>query len=170
MAGITMSPQLRESPDTANVQLPAEGFCAARGAARTKAIHSFVMKDTVYQARAISGTGYTTSKYISTLCSLSPSEQDHFALHLAGDYCFALADVHVDFVAHAEIRQVNAGFDGEAGEGADAPHVVVLEIIHVGAVAVHFDADGVAGTMGEVLAESGLPDDTAGGVVHLISA
>jgi hypothetical protein len=44
MAGITTSPQLRESPDTANFQLPAEASCAASGATRTKASQSFVMR------------------------------------------------------------------------------------------------------------------------------
>ena len=83
---------------------------------------------------------------------------------------FGFAHVHVDFVAYAEIRQVDAGFDGEAGEGADAPHVVVLEIVHVGAVAVHFHADGMAGAMGEILAEPGLLDDAASGIVHLVPA
>jgi hypothetical protein len=44
---------------------------------------------------------------------------------------------------------------------------VGFEVVEVGAVAVEFGGDVVAGAVGEELAEAGVADDGAGGVVGL---
>ena len=78
---------------------------------------------------------------------------------------------HVDLAADAELRslrgEVDAGLDGEAGVGQDQALVVGFEVVEVGAAAVEFAADVVAGAMGEALGEAGAADDGARGVVGL---
>ena len=75
---------------------------------------------------------------------------------------------HVDLAADAEVAgEVDAGLDGEAGVGEQEALVVGLEVIEVGAVAVEGDFDIVAGAVGEEVAEAGVADDGAGGVVGL---
>src|SRR5262249_22323917 len=64
----------------------------------------------------------------------------------------------------------DAGLDRKAGPRRDTALVVGLEIVHIGAIAVHFLSDGVAGAMGEVLGEAGIADDAAAGVVHFEAA
>ena len=86
----------------------------------------------------------------------------------AGDLGFAGAGDHVDLVADAEFAgEVEAGFDGEAGVGEDEADVVGLEVVEVGAVAVEFGRDVVAGAVGEAVGEACVADDVAGGVVGL---
>ncbi len=95
---------------------------------------------------------------------LNPYE---FALDSAGYGGVVAGGDHVDFAADAEFREVDAGFDGEAGEGEDAAGVVGFEVVEVSAGAVELSADVVAGAVGEVLAVAGGADDGAGGVVGL---
>ena len=93
---------------------------------------------------------------------------DEFGLDAAGDLGFAFAGDHVDFAADAEFAgEVEAGFDGEAGVGQDEALVVGFEVVEMRAVAVDFGADVVAGAVGEPVAEAGVADDVAGGVVGL---
>ena len=47
--------------------------------------------------------------------------------------------------------QIDAGLHGEAAPRHHAPLVVSFEIVHVGAVAVDFDADRVSGAVREEL-------------------
>src|SRR5262249_19711836 len=68
--------------------------------------------------------------------------------------------------AHAKLRQVDAGLDGEAGVRQDATLIVDLEIIHVSSVSVDFRANGMAGTVNEVVAESGVLDVSADSAIN----
>jgi len=89
-------------------------------------------------------------------------------LHRPGDDGAAGFGDHVDFVANAEFAgEVDAGFDGEAGVGEEQALVVGFEVVEVGAVAVEFDRDVVAGAVGELVGETGRADEVAGGVVGL---
>lgn len=78
-----------------------------------------------------------------------------------------LVDEDVDFTSYAEFGEVDAGFDGEASSGEDAALFVGFEVVHVGAVAVDFFADRVAGAVDEVLAVAGLVDDIAASAIDL---
>ena len=93
-----------------------------------------------------------------------------FALDFAGDPGFGLGGEHVDFAADAELGEVDAGLDGEAGVGENAALVVGFEVVEVRAGAVDFVGDVVAGAVGEVLGETGGADDGAGGIVGFESA
>ena len=75
-----------------------------------------------------------------------------------------------DFAAHAELREVDAGLDGEAGVGQDAARVVGFEVVEVRAGAVNLVGDVVAGAVGEEVGEAGVADDGAGGIVGLEAA
>src|SRR5262245_14634983 len=81
-------------------------------------------------------------------------------VHLPG-----LVDVDVHFTPHAKLRQVDPRLDGEAGPGHDATVVARFEAVDVGAVAVHFLADVVAGTVREFVAVTGLVDHRSRGVI-----
>ncbi len=62
---------------------------------------------------------------------------------------------HVDFTAYAELAgEVDPGLDGEAGAGENKTLVVGLEVVQVGAAAVEFGGDVVAGAVGELGAEA----------------
>ncbi len=98
---------------------------------------------------------------------LDPHE---FALDFAGDPGFVGGGDHVDFAADAELGEVDAGLDGEAGVGQDAAVVVGFEVVEVGAGAVDFVGDVVAGAVGEVVGETGGADDGAGSVVGFEAA
>src|ERR1039458_7659075 len=103
--------------------------------------------------------------------SLSPprlvSDSDEIPLDAAGDNGVVAGGDHVDFAADAELRQINAGLDGEAGEGQDAAFVVGFEVVEVGAATMKLGADVVAGAGREMLAETGTANDGAGRVVRL---
>src|SRR5664279_2387032 len=90
-----------------------------------------------------------SSRYVRRrLCSVrSPSDEHQFSLDPAGDFGFAVADHHVDFAAHAEVWQIDAGLDREAGVGQDQAVVLGLEIVEVGAVTVNLRRNGVPGAM-----------------------
>ena len=76
-------------------------------------------------------------------------------------------DEDVDFAADAEVGEVDAGFDGEAGAGQNLAFFVCLQIVHVGSIAVRFLADGVAGAMAEGSAVASPFDDIAGRSIDL---
>ena len=77
---------------------------------------------------------------------------------------------HVDLAAHAELGQIDARLDGEAGIGQDAALVVGFQVVEMRAGAVDLLGDIVAGAMGEELAEAGGANDGAGRIVGLESA
>src|SRR5260221_10686715 len=71
------------------------------------------------------------------------------------------------FTAHAELRQVNPGFDREAGARQDPALFAGLQSVHVGAVAVRLLADAVAGAVAKRLAIAGGLNDLASGLIDL---
>src|SRR5579864_6902041 len=87
-------------------------------------------------------------------------------LDFARDPSVVLFNVDVHLAAHAEIGQVDAGFDREARTRNHAAGVVRLEIVHVGAVAMHVFADRVSRAVDEILPVAVPCDHSAGGVVH----
>src|ERR1044071_6778281 len=90
---------------------------------------------------------------------------------LARHFDVAVRDVDVDFGADAEAAfEVDAGLDGEACARDDAARIPRLEVVDVGAVAVAFFADGVAGAVRELLGVARAADDFARNVVHLRGA
>ena len=97
-------------------------------------------------------------------------DADEFLLDAAGDPGFAGGGEHVDLAADAELGEVDAGLDGEAGVGQKLAHVVGLEVVKVRAGAVNLVGDVVAGAVGEELGKAGRADDGAGGVVGLEAA
>ena len=98
------------------------------------------------------------------------SNSHQFSLDFAGDPGFAGGGEHVDFAADAELGEVDAGLDGEAGVGQEPALVVGLEVVEVRAGAVNFVGDVVAGAVGEVVGESGRADDGAGRIVGFEAA
>src|SRR3954465_14600600 len=94
----------------------------------------------------------------------SASDQNQFRLHFAADLGFAVAHDHVNLTAHAELGQINAGLDGEAGVGDDLAVVLGLEIVHVSAGGVDLDSDGVPGAVRKILAVAFSGDVVARGL------
>src|ERR1017187_6313291 len=97
-------------------------------------------------------------------------QQLHFPLDLAGHEGLGIAYEHIDLRAHAEMRQVDAGFNRETGPRDHAPLIVVFQVVHVGAVAMHFHADRMTGAMHEIFAVPGARNHAAAGVVHFEAA
>ena len=95
-------------------------------------------------------------------------DRDDLGLEAAGDVDLAVGvDEDVDLAPDAELGEVDARLDREAGPGQDEPLLVGLEVVHVGAVAVGLLADAVAGAVDERRAVAGLVDHPARGVVDL---
>ena len=63
-------------------------------------------------------------------------------------------DEDVDLAADAELVEVDARLDREAGPAQHQPFFVGLEVVHVGAVAVDFLADVVPDAVDEVARRS----------------
>src|SRR6478609_10383857 len=74
---------------------------------------------------------------------------------------------HVDLAPHAELVLIDAGLNREAGPRQEEPVFTRFQAVHVGAVAVNFLADVVAGAMDELRAISGLFDHRASCVINL---
>ncbi len=86
----------------------------------------------------------------------------------AGDVDAAVGiDEDIGFATDAKLRKINSGFDREAGAGHDAAFFLGFQAVHVGAVAVGFLADAVAGAVEERVAIAGLFDHVAGSLVNL---
>src|ERR1022692_2021146 len=100
----------------------------------------------------------------------APSENNQIPLHLPGDPRLFLPHKHIHLRADAEVFEVDAGLDGEAGPGHDAALVVGFQVVHIGAVAVHFLAYGVTGAMHEIVAVAAAGYVSARGVVHFVAA
>ena len=64
-------------------------------------------------------------------------------------------DDHVDFGPDAEVVEVDARLDREAGAGQQPPVVVRFVVVHVDAVAVHRLAEAVAGAVQDLVAVAG---------------
>ena len=74
---------------------------------------------------------------------------------LAGHFDVFVGNVNVDLRSDAELSfLVNSGLDRKTNSGSDAPGIARLEIVDINAIAVSFFADGMAGAMGELFAES----------------
>src|SRR5581483_7734850 len=102
----------------------------------------------------------------SLKASSTCSDRDYLALDPAGHSAAALAHHHVHFAAHAELGQIDAGLDGEAGVGQDLAIVLGLQIIKVRAVAVNVAGDGVPGAMDKVLPPAFRLNEVAHRLVH----
>src|SRR2546426_6453160 len=80
----------------------------------------------------------------------------------AGDECIGLGEIDVHLAPDAEFaRQVDARLDREARVREQAPPVLGLEIVDVGAIAVDFFTDRVPGTVDEPVFIPRLPDHAA---------
>ena len=87
--------------------------------------------------------------------STDGQDRHDLVLQAAGDVHLARGvDEHVDLAAHAELVEVDPRLDREAGPAQHQALVVRLEVVHVGAVAVDFLADVVAGAVDEVCGRS----------------
>src|SRR5208283_3285112 len=91
---------------------------------------------------------------------------DQFSLNLSRYARLVHSDEDIDFGANAEIRKVDARLDGKTSRGDKQPLIVRFEIVHVGAGAVNFLADGVSGAMDKIFAEAFVSDMSASRVVH----
>src|SRR5579864_411855 len=93
--------------------------------------------------------------------------EDQFALNFASDISGATSRQDIDFTAYSELaRQVNAGFNGEAGIGNDLAFILGFQIVHIGPVSMHVLTDGVPGAVGEVFAKAGRGNVSASRFVH----
>ncbi len=88
-------------------------------------------------------------------------------MYRSSDYSTAGLSQHIYLAAHSKFREVDAGFDGEAGVGQDQALVVGFEVVKIGSVAVSLGGDAVPRPMGEVLSEAGVADHSAGCIVGL---
>ena len=77
---------------------------------------------------------------------------------------------NVDFGADPEIFQIDSWFDGKQGAGQNASFVMGFEVVHIGAGAVYFRADGMASAMDVPVAEPAAGDVMPRRVIHFISA
>ena len=83
----------------------------------------------------------------------------------------ALGQIDVDFATDAEIPgQVDPWLDGKAGLREKTPLVLGLKVVDVGAVAMDFLADRMAGAVDKPVAVAGFRDDSAADVVYFASA
>ena len=97
----------------------------------------------------------------------TPLYANQFSLDFAGDPGFVGGGEHVDFAADAEVGEVDAGLDGEAGVWQDLADIMSFEVVEVCAGAVDFVSDVVAGAMGEVVGETGGANNGACGIISL---
>ena len=88
-------------------------------------------------------------------------------LYFASNQRLSCADVDVYFRANAELREIDARLNREAGSCDDLALVVGLQVVHVRAGAVHFFANRMAGAMDEVFAEPLILDIASGGVIDI---
>src|SRR5579875_252908 len=89
----------------------------------------------------------------------------------AGDMNLSLSvNEYVDLAAHAELRQIDAWLDREASAWQHLPFFVRLQVVHIGAVAMCFLADGMAGAMTEGRTVASLLDYVTRCLVHLPAA
>ena len=115
------------------------------------------------------GTVYGVGESTGAAKQANGSNAHKFLLDAAGDPGFAGSGEHVHFAAHAELREVDSGLDGEAGVGQDAALVVGFKVVEMRAGAVNLVGDVVAGAVDEEFAEAGVADNGAGGIVGLES-
>src|SRR5580698_5423443 len=99
----------------------------------------------------------------------SSLNSNEFLLDFASNSRLRCAHVDVNFRANTKFRKVHARFDGETSAGDHPALVVRFEVIHIGARAMHLFADGVAGTMDEIIPESLILNIGPGGVINLES-
>src|SRR5205809_4998042 len=84
----------------------------------------------------------------------------HMRLRAAAGNVNLFLGIHedVDFAADTELGQIDSGLDGKARARQDTALLAGFEVIHVGAVAVDFLADGMSGSMAKIFAIAGLLD------------
>src|SRR5215216_4110016 len=132
---------------------------AARSTSRTSAGSSSIV--------TVTGPPFSACAIFSLRSAPLREQCDHLALGAAGDDHLRRREVDVHLAAYAKGGEVDARLHREADVGQEGAHVVRLEVVHVGALAVRLLADVVAGAVDEVVGVARLLDYLAGGVVHL---
>src|SRR5258706_10847761 len=97
------------------------------------------------------------------------SDRHDLLLDFTSDLGATGPDQNIDFAAHAKLRQINTGLDGETRVGQDATFVMDFEIVHVGAVRVHLCADRMAGPVNEIVSVPSFLDVSPHRAVHFPS-
>src|SRR5882724_7895727 len=95
-----------------------------------------------------------------------PLNQDQLILDFTRYFRSAVADEDVHFTAHAELRQIDARLNGKARVGNDLALVLGLQVVHVGAVAMHRYANGVSGAVDKIFCVAGGADAFTRRLVH----
>src|SRR5271157_2608556 len=122
----------------------------------------------VYAAQAVSFQGNLLRRFRSPVPRRSDSHQ--LLLNLSRDPGLARSGEHVHLAAHAELRQIDAGLDGEAGVGQQEALIVGFKIIKMRAGAVQLLGDVVTRAMGKEIAETGCADHRPRRIVGLVAA
>src|SRR5271165_2912666 len=107
--------------------------------------------------------------FVFSVVEFAISDVHNLALDFPGDFSGFGTHQHVDLAAHAKLRQVDAGLDGEAGVGKNLPLVMNFEIVHVGAVGMDVGADGMSRSMNKIIAVAGFLNVAAGGAIDFPS-
>src|SRR5205823_6580782 len=98
----------------------------------------------------------------------SAQDRQHLGLQPACDVDRPPAiDEDVDLAPDTELLEIDPRLDREAGAAQDQALLVGLQVVHVGAIAVDFLADIVAGAVDEIAAIAGLVNHAATGGVDL---
>ena len=77
--------------------------------------------------------------------------------------------ISIDFAAHSEFFQINAGLNRKSRVGNDFPFVFGLQIINIGTICMHFGADGMTGAVYEFVSISALDNIVAADVIDLVA-
>src|SRR5262249_53253723 len=94
------------------------------------------------------------------------SDQKQAVLYFS---CYTGADVvdeDIHLRPHAKFRKVDPGLDGKARPRNNLPFVMCLQIVHIGARAVNFSTNGMAGAMKEIFSVSRFADIVPRGIIY----
>src|SRR5579864_439397 len=96
-------------------------------------------------------------------------QRKNLRLHRSRNPRFPSVSINVYFAANSKIFQIDSRLDGKAGVRQNRARIVRFQAIHIGAIAVDFLADAVAGAMHEIPGVSRVGDDAARDGIHLPS-
>src|SRR5271163_3577418 len=94
------------------------------------------------------------------------SDDYKLALNFTCDFSCLRPHQNVDFTAYTEFRQIDARFDRKTGVGQNATLIVNFQVVHVGAVGMHFGSDGMPSAMDKVIAEARFFDVISSGPIY----